>query len=312
MIPPLAHFIWFGPAFPWLHRLAIESALKNGGFEQVVLHHDQDLSGQPHFQGLVQHPRFEARRMEVARVCAPLAQGAALHRLLDSLSSPSARANLVRAALLCEHGGVYLDMDTVTLAPLDALRAQADVFCGEEHVAFPATTMRSLHPGRWAKAWALTALRDGVRRLPDGWQYFRKLQALYPTAVNNAVLAARPGHPFVEGLLEAMLALPARRQKRRYALGTHLLQQQVAAYGGDDLQVHPPEVFYPLGPELSQHWFRRCRSPRLDEVLSPQTRVVHWYASVRTRRFVDRIDPAYVQDHQTSQRLSALALRALA
>ena len=99
------------------------------------------------------------------------------------------------------------------------------------------------------------------------------------------------------------------RQLVRYALGTHLLQEVVAAHAGDAaLVVHPPPVFFPLSPEISEHWFRKTGSkPRLYEILRPETRVVHWYASVRTKSVVPLVDPDYVRAHAGSQPFSALA-----
>jgi hypothetical protein len=43
-------------------------------------------------------------------------------------------------------------------------------------------------------------------------------------------------------------------------------------------------------------------------VLLPETRVVHWYASVRTRVLTSRIDPDYVRAHAGRQLFSDLAL----
>ena len=93
----------------------------------------------------------------------------------------------------------------------------------------------------------------------------------------------------------------------RFALGTHLLQDAVSRHTGL-IEVHPAPVFYPLGPEISEHWFRSVRKPKLDAVLSPATRVVHWYASVRTRDLVPQVDPDWVRAHADRQLFSALAL----
>ena len=75
---------------------------------------------------------------------------------------------------------------------------------------------------------------------------------------------------------------------------------------GAGFVVHPPEVFYPLGPEISHQWFRVRPRVALDEALSPATRVVHWYASVENRALYERIDPAYVRAHAERQLFSAL------
>ena len=65
-------------------------------------------------------------------------------------------------------------------------------------------------------------------------------------------------------------------------------------------------MFYPLAPEISEHWFRTVRVVRLNEVLSADTRVAHWYASVRTRPLVAQISPRYVREHRGRQLYSAL------
>jgi hypothetical protein len=149
-------------------------------------------------------------------------------------------------------------------------------------------------------------LRDVMRRLPEGYRSFRRVEGLYALAPNNAVLGARANHPFLLSLLDGMLRLPREQALSRYALGTHLLQETVAKFRGSGLVVHPPEVFYPLGPEISQHWFRMRRHVDLTSVLTAETRLVHWYASVRTRRLVPRIDAAYVRKNEQRQLLSAL------
>jgi hypothetical protein len=49
----------------------------------------------------------------------------------------------------------------------------------------------------------------------------------------------------------------------------------------------------------------------LDLALRPQTRVVHWYASVRSKPYIALIDPNYVRTHRHTQMYSALVSRAL-
>lgn len=310
MIPAKAHFIWFGDGLHWAHALSMISAAQRGGFDEVVLHHADDLTKAPAKAAL---DAAEAAGMITLRPLDAEAtleatgpQGGALADLFRSLSQPAARANMVRAALLYTEGGVYLDTDTITVADLTPLRS-AGAFCGVERVVFPEHVRRSMNPLVQARAYTQTTLRDVMRRLPSGWRAFRKIEGAYPVAANNAVLASAPGHAFTEGLLRAMLDLPPARQQVRFALGTHLLQQQLKVYQGPGLVVHPPEIFYPLGPEISEHWFRRTRRPDPAAVLSPETRVVHWYASVRTKQIVPQIDPAYIHAHAKHQLFSALA-----
>lgn len=312
MIPPIAHFLWFGTSLPWVYALALRSAAARGGFERVVLHHADELAGSPGWRALETSPGVETRRFDPEAVVAGApVRGGALVDLMRRLRAPAARANVVRAALLATEGGVYLDTDTVTVASLEPLRAEASFFCGLERLVFPGELKRSRSPARWGAALARTALRDLCRRAPSGWRQFRRIEHHYPRAANNAVLGAEPGHPLLVEMLERMAATPPERQTVRFALGTHLLQAVLHDATGDaarGLRVYEPPAFYPLGPEISEHWFRFTHEPRLDEALAPETRVVHWYASVRTAGIVDRIDPVYVRTNANRQLFSALAL----
>ncbi|MBN2196429.1 MAG: hypothetical protein JW751_26695 [Polyangiaceae bacterium] len=309
--PVAAHFVWFGEEFPWVHWLALRSAASRGGFARVEVHHADGIAG-PVWEAAQAIPGVSAHRLDAEALLAETGpSGPALVEIYRRLVAPAARANMVRAALLFREGGVYLDFDTVTVRPVAPLLADASVFCGVEHLAFPDDPRRRFDPGRFAAAWARTAGRDIFRRLPNGWRWFRRIEALYPVAPNNAVLGARAGHPFVGDLLERMVRLPRSRQLVRFALGTHLLEHAVAEYRGDDLCVHPPETFYPLGPEISEHWFRPSSAP-LDELIPEATLVVHWYASVRTRRVVPLLTPDWVAAHRGREPFSTLAAAVLA
>jgi mannosyltransferase OCH1-like enzyme len=309
MIPAHAHFIWLGESLPWTHVVALESAAARGGFQQIVLHHTDDLSRQRWWPRLVGHPRLRASRLNARELLQDIACiGPDLFSLYLRLQQPAARANVLRAALLYRYGGVYLDTDTVTVASLAPLLEQHTAFCGEERLVFPASLSAVRDPGGFAVAIGRTLLRDGLRRLPDGWRWFRRIEQHYPTAANNAVLASTPGHPFIEQLLASMLELPRRTQIARYALGTAILQRTLAQYAGSDMMLLPPAFFYPIGPEVSEHWFRLRREANLADVLYDETCVVHWYASVRTRKIVAKLDPDWVLAHASRQWFSALAV----
>jgi hypothetical protein len=309
LIPKVAHFIWLGPRFPWVHRLALLSAARRGGFERVLLHHDGAFGAEHGPSELVNEPGVELAALDALGLM-EAAGGGPLVECYRALAAPAARVNLLRMALLARDGGVYLDTDTVTLASFDGLSAEAGVFCGEERLVFPAgqsSVLSRLRPAALARM----AARDVLRRLPNGYRSFRQVEHLYPKAVNNAVLGAEAGHPLVHELLARARRMPPARRTVRYALGTHLLQEVVADYGGKDLRVVPPEVFFPFGPEISEHWFRERAKVELADVLGPETLLVHWYASVRTKRHVERIDEGFVRAHAERQLFSALALRAL-
>lgn len=308
MIPAVAHFVWFGTALPWVHLLAMRSAVRAGGFERAVLHHADDLSGAEWYPALVAEPGVELRPLDAEAALRRTPHPDVLVEIYRRLEAPAARSNMVRAAILWAEGGVYLDLDTVTVAPLDDLRRDG-AFCGAERVALPRTVTGSRDPRRWAGALVRLGARDVLRRVPGGWRAFRRIEGLYPAAANNAVLAAEAGHPFVGRLLKGMTEVTPDRQTVRFALGTHLLQEVVSEARPGEVTVHPPEVFFPLGPEISEHWFRTVERPRLEQVLARETRVVHWYASVRTRALAPQVDPTTIRARQAQELFSCMAAR---
>ena len=309
-IPFRAHFIWLGHELPWVNVLAIRSAAERGGFERVTLHHDEDLSAAPHFRALAAVDRLELRRLRVGEVlegCGDLAP--ALKAAYAGLSTPSMRKDAIRLALLYGEGGVYLDLDTVTVRSFAQLCAEAEAFCGEERIVFPGEVKRSRNPAVQLLALARNGLREVLGLVPKGWEAFRAVERLYPRAVNNAVIGSAPRSRFVTRALQRITELPAGVQGRAYGIGPHLLQELAPQFAKPELVVHPPSVFYPLGPIISHHWFHlREGAGPLERVLRPDTRVVHWYASIRNQVLISRIDPDYVRANAGRQLFSALAL----
>lgn len=310
VIPPVAHFIWFGRELPWAHALSIRSAALRGGFDEVVLHHADDLSSSTEWATLTALPTFRARRINAVALINAIGPGAReiLH-IYRRLQAPAARANVLRAAILYAEGGVYLDLDTITLQPLTKLRETSTGFCGEERVIWPYAERFQSHPLSRVRNFARLAVRELCRRLPAGWRHFRAIERWYPAAANNAVLGAAPRHRTIRRLLDGMRAVPRQRQRVRFALGVHLLQDTLAQGLDPGFKVLPPQTFYPLAPEISHHWFQlRPKAPRLADVLHPETLVVHWYASIRAADIIPQIDAGYVLRHADRQLFATLVL----
>jgi hypothetical protein len=306
MIPKIAHFVWLGSELPWVHLLAVASAAQRGGFDAVQFHHTDSLDASPVFRDILRLERVQTRPLDPAALLERTG-GPPLVDCYRDLTTPAARSNLLRVALLAEQGGVYLDTDTLTLRSFAPLCAEGGAFCGEERLVFPVHAAYGPFSRVRPSALLRMAARDLARRLPDGHRLFRRIERHYPTAPNNAVLASEPHHPFVAELLTRMATLPRARRRVRYALGTHLLQSAVRAWNGPGLRVLPPEVFYPLAPEISEHYFRLRRYVSAGEVIGETTLLAHWYASVRTERHVARLDANFIRAHATRQLYSALA-----
>ncbi len=311
MIPSIAHFVWYGTKLPYLHALAIRSAATHGGFESVRLHYTDPLDDLPHVVALYDLPNFELVPLDDRALCEE-ASGPSLADLISQLESPVARSNLVRTALVYRDGGVYLDMDTLTIRPFDEVLSKAPGFLGEEHIVFPGEVVASWDPRVKAKAYLKTTVRDLYRRIPHGYRYFPRIEQHYHRAVNGAIMGGVPGHAFCADYLTAMTKVPRARWNKPHALGTHLLQATYKSYTGDDLFVFPPPYFYPLPPEISAHWFRFYRNG-VDpmEVLDPVTCVVHWYASVRTKKIVKSMDEEELRRLASQQLFAGLATRVL-
>lgn len=313
MIPNTAHLIWLGPELRWLHSLAVQSAALRGGFDRVVLHHDSDLSANEHFAELGALPNVERRPLDWESVlCACGAYGSDLAAVLPRLLAPNVRSDLLRIALLYGEGGVYLDADTVTLRSLAPLRERAEAFVGTERLCYTAGLKGTLNLPGHAVAAVRSTVRSLCRRMPRGWRAFRRIERAFPVAENNAIIGSAAGGRFITAAVEELLQIPPKRQSVTCAIGPDLMQAVAPRFTRPSLEVYPTTAFFPLGPEISEHWFRALvpgtASAELADVLDTETYVVHWYASVRAKRYLREMDPEYVRNHADRQLLSALAM----
>lgn len=310
-IPPLVHFVWLGTEFPWLNYVAIRSAAERSGMQRVLLHHRDDLDGSPWYEALRAVPRVELHRLADEALLSSYdgEQQLGLRRCLAEATGASQQSDIYRLLLLAKHGGVYLDMDTVTVRPFVDLCAKHSGFLGEDRIIYPHWMYTWPHRWRHPAAWVRVVARDLCRRLPNGWRPYRRIEKMFHLAVNNAIWGSAATAPFLQEALRALIELPAeRRRGNRSAVGPHLLQRLLARRRGDDVKLLPPAMFYPLPPEISEQWFRLQRHLDVSSVLLPDTRIVHWYASVRTRDWVPRIDPSFVRAHADRQMISQLCL----
>jgi hypothetical protein len=308
-IPACVHFCWIGPRLPWAYVFAILSAAERSEMQEVILHHTDPLEDGPQLRALQSAAVVTLAKIEpldcLALPAAELGLGTKLADLYQRLASPVMRSDVLRVAILYAYGGIYLDLDTITVASLLPL-LNMPAFISSEFVVWPHFVLQSRSPALWARVLTLDLVRKLMRILPGGWKVFRRLEHFYFRAANNAVMGSEPKSSLLQAYLQAMVLLPADRQTQPYALGPELLQDVVEHMAGVGFAVQEPSVFFPLGPEISEHWFRNNAVAPLQQVLLPETRVVHWYASVRGRSRVARISPDYVKQHRDHQLYSAL------
>ena len=308
-IPAKVHFCWIGTRLPWAYVFAILSAAERGGLPEVILHHTDPLEDGAELRALTTAIGVTLHRIDpiayLTQIGDELGVGGQLAALYERLDSPVMQSDILRGAILFQQGGIYLDLDTVTVASLLPLLDAAQ-FVGCEYIVWPQFVRASRSPALWARSLILDLVRKAMRRLSGGWKGFRRIERLYYRGINGAVMGAEANSGLVAHYLRAMPAITPERLQQAYSLGPELLQQLADQNRQNDLTVHEPKVFYPLPPEISEHWFRASETVRLDAVLSAETRVVHWYASVRTKSRVALITPAYVREHRKHQLYSAL------
>ena len=308
-IPAQLHFVWIGGTLPWAYVFAVLSAAERSGLPDIILHHTDQLSDTAELQALRGAPGGSLSIGDPAECLGEvghmLGVGRELKELYRRINTPVMRADILRAAIIYRLGGIYLDLDTVTVATLRPLLDSAQ-FVGTELIVWPEAARRSRSPFKLGRHLTLDILRKLCRALPSGWRLFRAAERFYVRQVNNAAFGAKPHAELLADYLCAMLTVPLSMQHLPYAFGPDLLAEVVGRTRRDNLTIKEPNVFCPLAPQISEHWFRMRGRAALDDLIPPQTRVVHWFASVRTRPLVAQITPDYVRAHHGRQFYSSL------
>lgn len=298
MIPNRIVFIWLGKTLPWSAGVAIRSASRVQAPDELVLYHE-GLEFQGEGWDLVAGlPGLRLVAVSDALFDGLNDDGICL-RLFHELKSPATRANLLRLAVLYRWGGVYLDTDVIAVRPWGDLLSLPG-FCGTEPIAMPADLFGSWNPLRWLACGLRFAWRDLCTRIPRGEQWFRLFEGSFVPAANNAVIGAEAGNALLEMAFSTIQSMDESLRRKRFRLGTHLLQRLTGNRSQAAMTVFPAMYFYPVGPEVSCHWFRDGSASRLQEMLYPETRIVHWYNSVEGRFLTEPLDKNWVQAHPDS------------
>lgn len=295
-IPNRAIFIWLGKRLPWSAGAAIISVEKIQQPEEIwLLAHPTELEGEG-WEMIRKIPGLKVFPADISWFSG-IEGGDIAASLYSQLTSPASRANLLRLAVLLRSGGVYLDTDIIAVRPWhDLLKMRG--FCGLEPLALPAQLFCGWGRMGWPLALARLALREAAAQLPGGWRWFRKFESVYTMAANNAVLGVSKENPILQLAFTTIAAMPEAQRVRRFRLGTHLLQKLTKNQSSTQMELLPAPYFYPLGPEISNHWFRPATAACLDRMLLPQTRLVHWYNSVEKRYLGQELDSAWICRHQ--------------
>jgi len=294
MIPNRYHFVWFGRDFPYTHVLAIRSLANTCAPEAIVIHVSEDLTGVPHFDEVAAEvPVLCQRRLDIDQL---LDGGQGFDRTalrsvyVDLLARKrwAALSDILRYLILLREGGVYLDFDILAVRDLRPVLRSCSGFCGRERILVPSR----VHRGRRWTSYLRTGPLDFIRlicsRVTAGIDWWKHLEPLYSAAINGAVLGLVPGHALARDALAAVPPLVPTLERRRPAIGPDLLQDLIdgdpgsrANQGGQrkDVMVFDAPAFYPLGPTMANHYFRKTKRAAevACKVVTDATYVVHWY-----------------------------------
>ena len=300
MIPNRVFFIWFGNKLPLSTGLAILSAKQIQKPEETILYIESkadEISGEG-YDLIKNEPGITLKKINDS-IFADLEDNGICNHLFHILKSPASKVNLLRLALLYKGGGVYLDTDTIAVKPWNDL-LQYKGFCGLEPVTFPQELYNSKNPFFYLFAWIRFFWRFLCVYLPRGEQIFRLTERFYSFCASNAILGSEAKNVFFERVFATINEMEEKEQLKRYRLGTHVIQKATKNKSSEIMEMLPPAYFYPVGPDVSVHLFRDGSAKRLNKILLPQTRIVHWYNSVENKFLHQQLNLKWIEEHSTS------------
>jgi len=283
MIPNRVFFIHLGDNLPWATGIAILSAKQVQKAEETILYLKGEISGEG-FDLIKNDSKILLRQIDEDDIFSNLGENGICGSLYKIFKSYASKANLLRLALLYKEGGVYLDTDTITVKPWNDL-LQYKGFCGQEPLAFPQKLLdfpqvKSANPFLYLIAGFRYAWGFLCANLPHGEQVFRQTERFFNLAVSNAVFASEAKNKLIENAFAIINEMDEEERLRRFRLGTRLLQQVTKNKSSEYMKVLPPAYFYPVGPNVIHHIFCENSAKRLNKILLPQTRIIHWYNGI--------------------------------
>jgi Glycosyltransferase sugar-binding region containing DXD motif len=177
MIPNIFHFVFGmkpdfgGKPFNMVHYLAVKSAAELNQPDKMILHYQYEPTGE----------WFEKARpyLVLNKIVAPESiHGNKLHHVAH-------QADIVRLQMLQEHGGIYLDLDTISKKSLADLRNNSFVIAKE------------FKPPVYYTNW--DRIKNALRQFKLA--PLTEKQKVY--GLCNAVMLSEPGSPFIELWLDS-------------------------------------------------------------------------------------------------------------
>lgn len=312
MIPLRLHFIWMGKKFPFVNRLAVESARQLHPDAEILLHYEDPPVGNPDWEAL--RAKAEFRPIDLPALLAALPEN--LRPAADALGKisagyPAGKSNVLRYLLLYRDGGVYLDFDTLTLKSFAPLLGHT-AFVGEEEVfaadddrvagryAWNFPIMAALFGASYGLAQLNARALGNLRALDAANRVVMKTWS--ERKLNNAILGAEPGAAFFGRALELV---PDTDAGLRFALGP-MLMNRVYDEASTPVTRLGKDVFYAIPPSQTVRFFYGP-APRLPA----EAVAVHWCSS-NHKRLAPTLTREVLSDTRRTDLYSTLAREILA
>jgi hypothetical protein len=277
MIPKILHFIYVGGRpFSFIHFLAIYTAWKVNRPDVIYFHHTEEPTG---------------AWWEKARPLVTLHRVEPVHEVHGNpVKYPAHMADVIRMAMLERFGGVYLDLDVISLNPLTPLLGQECVMgmepgtglCNAVILARPGVAFirrwreeyRNFDSKRWnyhsvVLPWRLAQAHPDDIHVADKYAFF------YPSHTD-------PVHGYLWGKNPSLWARATRLGKNLVKLGVHALPGM-----RDEIKLAYYRTFHAL---RGAEWHYRKAS---------QSYCLHLWEGLWGEPYLQAVDPRYLREAPT-------------
>lgn len=271
MIPNIFHFIFGmspdfgGKPFSLVHYLAIKSAVELNKPEAAIFHYQYEPQGE----------WWEKAKplLQLNKIVAPdTIFGNPLHHVAH-------KADIVRLQALKETGGIYLDLDTISVKPLTGLLEYSFVI-GQE-----------LKAGYIPKNWR--------QRLKHKLGLI-KTNNTGKTGLCNAVLLAEKNSSFINRWLEEYKTFRSQGRDKYWNEHSVLIPEKLAAAYPDEVtQLGPYTFHYPLYDEAG------LRSMFEEVHAFPEASLHHLWESFAWEKYMSKLTTDLVHTNDTTYNLIA-------
>jgi hypothetical protein len=275
MIPNIFHFVFGmapdfgGKPFSLVHYLAIRSAVTLNNPDKVIFHYQYEPEGHWWQQA---RPLLHLNRIEAPQEV----MGNRLYHVAH-------QADVVRLRALKETGGIYMDLDTISVQPFTHLLQHSFVI-GEELKINPA-------PKNWRQR-----LKKNIR------QAFSNDKNENPgtSGLCNAIMLSAPDSPFVNRWLDSYHNFRSKGRDQYWNEHSVLLPLQLAAEHPDEITRLGPYTFhYPLyHAEGLKQMFEETHS-------FPEALAHHLWESFAWEPYMQKLDVHSILTKDTSYNLLA-------